>query len=67
MDIADLDMQLYIFSKYLGAEPFNLRQEENSDSFNQAGGTMGSDVTLPKNLSLFIRCHTMAVGAALAH
>ena len=30
------------------------------------GGTVGSDVTLCQNGSVFIRCRTMAVGAALA-
>ena len=31
-----------------------------------AGGTVGSDVTLRENGSVFIRCRTMSIGAALA-
>ena len=30
------------------------------------GGTVGSDVTLRENWSVFIRCRTMPLGAALA-
>ena len=32
----------------------------------RGGGSVGSDVTLRQNWSVFIRCRTMAVGAALA-
>ena len=39
----------------------------NSQHFpEEGGGTVGSDVTLRQNRSVFIRCRTMAVGAALA-
>ena len=32
----------------------------------RGGGTVGSDVTLHENCSVFIRCRTMPLGAALA-
>ena len=35
-------------------------------SRNGGGGTVGSDVTLCENWSVFIRCSTMPVGALLA-
>ena len=34
--------------------------------YNGRGGTVGSDVTLRENWSVFIRCRTMPLGAALA-
>ena len=44
----------------------NPNQAGVSESLKRGGGTVGSDVTLRENCSVFIRCRTMPVGAALA-
>ena len=41
-------------------------READGPESKGGGGTAGSDVTLCQNGSVFIRCRTMAVGAALA-
>ena len=42
------------------------RQREREREREREGGTVGSDVTLRENWSVFIRCRTMPLGAALA-
>ena len=41
------------------------RERQTDREREREGGTVGSDVTLRENWSVFIRCRTLPVGAAL--
>ena len=63
-DIIVLDQSYY--SVLLGGVSLILGTVHILRNHIRGGGTVGSDVTLRQNWSVFIRCRTMPVGAALA-